>query len=163
MAIPSAINLNVLAMVGAVCMALLVIGIRLRSANKPTSARKILIPPLGMSTGFLMFIVPQTHIPWSYVLPALSVGFLFSYPLILTSKLEMRGQSIYLKPSKSFAFILLGLLAVRVVLHDYIQHYVTLPQTGAIFFILAFGMIAPWRLAMYMQYRKMLMKHATMN
>ncbi|MBW7458089.1 cytochrome c biogenesis protein CcdC, partial [Paenibacillus sepulcri] len=35
-----------------------VLFLRLRASNRPTTMRKIIIPPIGMSTGFLMFVVP---------------------------------------------------------------------------------------------------------
>ncbi|WP_018130655.1 CcdC family protein [Effusibacillus pohliae] len=149
---PHAINLQLVSTIGAACMALLVIAIRLRAARKPTSARKIVIPPLAMSTGFLMFLFPQTHIPWTYALCALLAGFVFSYPLIRTSKFEVRGREIYLKRSKAFPLILLGLLAIRLALHSYVERFISLEQTGAVFFILAYGMIVPWRIAMYRKY-----------
>jgi membrane protein CcdC involved in cytochrome C biogenesis len=148
-------NLQLLTTVGAVFMALLVIAIRLQAAKKPTSARKILIPPLGMTTGYLMFLVPQTHIPWPYAALAFAAGVLLSYPLIATSKMQILDGKIYLKRSKSFVLILLGLLVLRLILHNYVEQYITIPQTGAIFFILAYGMILPWRIAMYLRYRGM--------
>lgn len=151
--IPSQINLNLLYTMGVLVMALLAIVIRLRAAKQPTSVRKILMPPLGMSTGFLMFVVPETHIPLSYGLIALIVGMLFSVLLIRTTEMELVNGHIFVKRSKAFMFILLGLLAVRIVLHDYVQHYVSVLQTGAVFFILAFGMLMPWRIAMYYQFR----------
>lgn len=145
-------TLRTIALIGSVCMALFVILIRTRAAKKPANAMKIIMPPLGMSTGFLMFLFPATHIPLSYAFAALLVGSLFSIPLIRRSKFEQRDGSIYLQRSKSFAFLLLGLLALRIALHQYVEQYVTFVQTGAVFFILAFGMILPWRVAMYRRY-----------
>jgi membrane protein CcdC involved in cytochrome C biogenesis len=49
--------------------------------------------------------------------------------------------------------ILLGLLAVRLLLHDYIGHLISPLQTAAVFFLLAFGMIVRWRLGMYRDFR----------
>lgn len=154
MTIPSYININVLFTLGVLVMALLALFIRLRAAKKPISVKKILMPPLGMSTGFLMFVVPDTHIPVIYALCAFTVGLLFSSLLIRSTAMEMVSGDVYVKRSKAFVFILLGLLVIRIVLHDYVQHYVTVMQTGAVFFILAFGMIMPWRIAMYRQFRR---------
>jgi membrane protein CcdC involved in cytochrome C biogenesis len=148
------LNLQLIVSVGAVCMALMAIAVRMRAAKKPTNAKKILIPPLGMSTGFLMFVAPQTHIPWSYALLALVVGFGFAIPLIRTSHFEIVDRAVYLKRSKAFPIILLSLLVIRVALHNYVQEFISLPQTGAVFFILAFGMLLPWRIAMYGRYKK---------
>jgi membrane protein CcdC involved in cytochrome C biogenesis len=46
-------------------------------------------------------------------------------------------------------------LALRVGLHDYVSRYLSLTQTAGAFFILAFGMIVPWRISMWVQYRKL--------
>ncbi|RIV26733.1 cytochrome c biogenesis protein CcdC [Alicyclobacillaceae bacterium I2511] len=132
----------------AVVMALAVLFIRLKASQKPTNVKKIMLPPIGMSTGFLMFVVPQTHIPWLYALAAFLVGVMFSYPLILSSKMFIQEGLVYLKRSPAFIVVLLSLLVIRIVLHSYVEAYVTIPQTGALFFILAFGMLSPWRLAM---------------
>ena len=50
--------LQIGATVGMLVMALLAIFIRMKASHRPVTIRKILIPPLGMSTGFLMFVVP---------------------------------------------------------------------------------------------------------
>lgn len=138
-----------------IVFALTVIVVRTRGSNKPVNAKKIIMPPLGMSTGFFMFIAPQTHDKWLYALGAFVVGVLLSYPLILTSNMHIREGQIFLKRSKGFVVILLVLLALRIALHQYVEQYVTIMQTGSLFFILAFGMIAPWRVAMLTQFRKL--------
>ncbi|TNJ65154.1 cytochrome c biogenesis protein CcdC [Paenibacillus hemerocallicola] len=131
-----------------------VIAVRLKASAKPTSLKKILMPPLGMSTGFAMFLFPFTHIPWLWAAAALLAGaLLFSYPLIWSSKFEIRDGDIYLVRSKAFVFMIIGLLVVRLLLHDLVERAVSIPQTGALFFLLAFGMIVPWRLAMARRYR----------
>lgn len=135
--------------------ALMVILIRLRAARKPTSIRKILIPPAAMVTGFLMFAAPIMRIPLTMAFGAFVVGILFSVPLIKSSKMhEGDDGRIYLKRSPAFVVVLLSLLVIRLVLHSFIERYVTIPQTGAIFFILAFGMLLPWRIAMFINYRR---------
>ncbi|GAA4855299.1 CcdC family protein [Paenibacillus vulneris] len=137
----------------AACMAML---FRMRASNKAVNPKKLLIPPIAMSTGFLMFAAPMTRIPLSWAMGAFLVGALiFSYPLIRSSQMEVRDGEVYLKRSKVFIFILAGLLVIRILLRQIIEQYVTLPQTGAIFFLLAFGMLLPWRLAMYFQFRKL--------
>jgi membrane protein CcdC involved in cytochrome C biogenesis len=136
-----------------------VIALRLRAANKPTSMKKIIIPPLGMSTGFVMFIMPAARIPWSWGLAAFAGGaVLFAYPLIRTSALLRIGDQVYLKRSKMFIFIIVALLLIRLLLHDVVEQYVNLIQSGAIFYLLAFGMILPWRLAMLRDFLKLKQK-----
>lgn len=141
---------------GAVFMALMVIFIRLKASERPVTLRKIWIPPLGMSTGFAMFVVPEVRFPWWWAALAFIAGwFIFAYPLIRSTKFEERDGLIYAQRSKSFAFILLGLLLVRTVLHEFINRYVSVPQSGGLFFILAFGMILHWRVFMYKRYTLM--------
>ncbi|MBW7456973.1 cytochrome c biogenesis protein CcdC, partial [Paenibacillus sepulcri] len=69
--------------------------------------------------------------------------------------LERSGETIVLRRSKTFIFILLGLLVVRLLLHDVVEQSITIPQTGGLFFILAFGMILVWRIAMLRAYIKL--------
>jgi membrane protein CcdC involved in cytochrome C biogenesis len=44
---------------------------------------------------------------------------------------------------------------VRLVLRAYVERFVTPVQTGGIFFILAFGMVARWRVAMLRSYLRL--------
>jgi membrane protein CcdC involved in cytochrome C biogenesis len=129
---------------------------RIRETQSPVSARKILIPPLGMATGFSMFAYPPARVPLSWAVVALAAGaLLFAIPLARTSTLERRGDTIVMQRSKAFLWILLGLVAVRIALRSYVEHLVTPIQTGGLFYLLAFGMIARWRTSMYLQYRKL--------
>lgn len=139
----------------AVIMATLVITYRLRETRIPTNARRILIPPLGMSTGFAMFLYPPMHIPWSWALGAFLAGAVFlAPPLIYTSRFETVDNRIYLRRSRSFIVIILALFALRLALHNYVEQHISLLQTGSVFFILAFGMLLPWRLTMYLRYKQ---------
>ena len=129
---------------------------RVRETTRPVTARKIIIPPLGMSTGLSMFAFAPTRIPWSWAIAAFATGaLLLSYPLIKSSKLVRRGDVVMLERSRAFLWILLGLVAVRFAARSYVEQYVSPLQTGAIFFILAFGMIARWRTSMYLEYRQL--------
>ncbi len=127
---------------------------RVRETRVPVSAKAIIIPPIAMSSGFLMFIAPLTRVPWSWAVAALMLGyFLLSWPLTSSSRLELRDGVVYMRRSRAFIGILLALLAVRLALHDYIGHLISPLQTASVFFLLAFGMIARWRIEMYRQYR----------
>lgn len=134
--------------IAAAFMAVAMIFVRLRGAKKPASVKKILLPPLFMSTGALMFIFPVFHISWSQFLEAIIVGMICSIFLVRASKFEIRDQAIYLIPSKSFVFILFGLLAFRIVLKLIIGGSISAGETSGMFFILAFGMIFTWRCCM---------------
>ncbi|GMA51886.1 protein CcdC [Alicyclobacillus contaminans] len=138
-----------------ILFALSVIVIRLKASKSPTSAKKILIPPVGMSTGFLMFVVPETHVPLSYAGLAILAGLLLCAPLVATSRMFVADGKVYLKRSKGFVVVLLVLVVLRIALHQYIEDYVSIPQTAALFFILAFSMLLPWRILMYLNYRRL--------
>ncbi len=150
--------------IGAFTMAIIVIFLRLQAGRKPTNSRKILIPPLGMSTGFTMFLFPPMHIPWPWAIAAFLTGALFlSIPLIQTSKLEIINGKVYLKRSRTFIVILIMLFVIRMSLHTYIEHILDIYQTGSLFFVLAFGMLLPWRLAMFIEYKKQILKLKTLQ
>ena len=136
-------------------MALTMIFYRLKSAEQPTSVKKIILPPLFMSTGAVMFLFPVFRINLLQVFEALVIGMIFSIFLIKTSKLEIRDRDIYLIPSKSFAFILVGLLALRIIAKFIMNIQISLGKTSGMFFLLAFGMIVTWRLSMLYQFKKL--------
>ncbi|WP_458413021.1 CcdC family protein [Schinkia sp. CFF1] len=141
--------------IGAFLMAIFVIFVRMKAAKKPTNAKKIILPPVFMSSGFLMFTQPLFRVTVAEFAEAFTVGMLFSILLIKTSKFEIRDDHIYLKRSKAFIFILFGLLFLRILLKSILGHYISFGQTSGMFFILAFGMILPWRLAMLYSYKRL--------
>jgi membrane protein CcdC involved in cytochrome C biogenesis len=127
---------------------------RVRETSRPATTRSILVPPLGMSTGFGMFAIPEMRVPITWGLLAFVAGaFAFAYPLIRTSEMVRDGERILMKRSKAFLWILLVLLAVRLALRAYVEQFISTPQTAAIFFLLAFGMLLPWRVVMYLRFR----------
>ncbi len=135
-------------------MATLALIIRLKANKKPASAKKIILPPLFMSTGFFMFLYEPARPAFLQVIEALAVGMLFSILLIKTSKFEIRDNQIYLKRSKAFAFILIGLLVARIAFKLLIGDAINIEELAGMFFLLAYGMILPWRISMYVNYRK---------
>lgn len=102
-----------------------------------------------------MYIFPVFRIGWQQILEALTIGFLFSIILILNTKFEIRGQKIYVKYTKAFGVILIVLLIIRTIFKFYLTRTIDVGETGGMFWMLAFGMIVPWRVAMYIQYNKM--------
>ncbi|KIL47826.1 CcdC family protein [Jeotgalibacillus campisalis] len=141
--------------VAAVIMGSFVLMVRMKAAKRPVSAKKIILPPLFMSTGALMFLIPFFRLSAIEFFEALIVGMIFSIVLIKTSKFEVQEKGIYLKPSKAFPFILIGLLIVRVIMKILLSSTIDLGALSGMFWVLAFGMIVPWRAAMYFQYRKL--------
>jgi membrane protein CcdC involved in cytochrome C biogenesis len=127
---------------------------RIRETQRPVTAKKILIPPLGMATGFSMFLVPQTRVPVVWGLVAFLAGaLLLSYPLVRTSALTRHGDAVLLKRSPAFLVVICVLVVVRLAARSYVEQYVDAIQTGSLFFLLAFGMLLPWRVIMYLRYR----------
>lgn len=139
-------------------MATAVIFVRMRRQKKPVSAKSIILPPFFMATGFAMFFFPEAATPPMYDVIAFFVGMILSIPLILTSRFEIVGQDVYLKRSRAFFFILLGLLIIRIIIKLLINDSFTPIQTGGLFFLLAFGMLVPWRIAMLVMYRQLVKK-----
>jgi membrane protein CcdC involved in cytochrome C biogenesis len=150
--------MQVISLLIGVVFAATVIFVRLKASNKPTNAKKILLPPIFMSTGFLMFLAPETRVPITELVEAFLVGMIFSVLLIKTSKFHVIDGKVYLKRSKAFIFILIGLLIVRTVIKIFLEQEIHLGQTAGLFFTLAFGMILPWRVAMYIMYKRLLKK-----
>lgn len=107
-----------------------------------------------------MFFFPEAATPPMYDFTAFLVGMVLSIPLILTSRFEIVGQDVYLKRSKAFFIILLGLLIIRLIIKIVINDSFTPIQTGGLFFLLAFGMLVPWRIAMLYMYRQLTKKAA---
>lgn len=138
----------------AVLMALGVLFIRMKASKKPVNSKKIILPPIFMSTGALMFIHPFFRVTFLEVVEAFGLGVIFSIFLIMTSKFEIKDNEIYLKRSKAFVFILLGLLVIRLVGKLVLTSTIDVGQLSGMFWILAFGMIVPWRIAMYIQYNQ---------
>ncbi|MFC7320544.1 CcdC family protein [Halobacillus campisalis] len=136
-------------------MAVVMIFVRLRAAKRPASVKKIILPPFFMSTGALMFLFPVFRVEWTQVAEAVLIGALFSIFLIRSSKFEVRDGEIYLKPSRAFVFILFGLLVLRIILKIIIGATISFGEMSGMFFLLAFGMIFTWRIAMLMQFLKL--------
>src|SRR5699024_11792146 len=108
---------------------------------KLASIKKIILPPLFMSTGALMFLFPMFRLQFSDVLEALLVGIFFSFFLIKFSRFEIKNNEIYLIPSKAFIFILFWLLILRIIIKLIIGSNISFDETSGKFFLLCFGII----------------------
>ena len=127
---------------------------RIREGRSAVTVRKIIIPPLGMATGFCMFVVPAFRVPLLWGAIAFLIGaILLAYPLLLTSRLVRDGDSIMMQRSNAFFGVVILLAAVRYFARGYFDSIMTIQQTAALFFVLAFGMILRWRLRMLSEYR----------
>ncbi|WP_058189048.1 CcdC family protein [Terracidiphilus gabretensis] len=127
---------------------------RVREGRTAVTVRKIVIPPLGMSTGFCMFLVPAFRVPWAWAGIAFLAGaILLAWPLVATSRLIRDGDAIMMHRSGAFFAVIVALALIRFLARSYLDSVMTLEQTGGLFFILAFGMIVRWRVRMLMEYR----------
>ncbi len=129
---------------------------RIRESRRPVSFRSLVIPPLGMSTGFSMFAVPAFRIPWTWGLAAFVLGaFVFAYPLVSSPQLTVEDGLIMMRRSRWFLVVILALAAVRLGLRQYISGIISVQQTAGLFFVLAFGMIVRWRTTLLLEYRRL--------
>jgi len=129
---------------------------RLREGSRPVTLKTIVFPPLGMATGFSMFVVSGFRIPLAWALGAFLIGALvLSYPLIRTSRLVLERDTVMMHRSKIFFMVVLILFAVRYLARDYVGKIISVQQTAGLFFILAFGMIVAWRTAMFFEYQRL--------
>src|SRR5271165_2594971 len=98
------------AVAGSIVGLLAVLAWRVREARGAVSIKKIVIPPLGMATGFSMFVVPAFRIPWTWAGMALLIGAVgLAYPLLLTSRLVRQGDVVMMQRSNAFFTVILGL------------------------------------------------------
>jgi membrane protein CcdC involved in cytochrome C biogenesis len=140
---------------GAILGFLAVMAWRIREGRSAVTERKILIPPLGMATGFCMFFVPQFRVPWMWAAGAFVIGALvLAEPLIRTSRLKLVGNTVMMHRSPVFFVVVVVLAVVRFAAKGFFDKLLTLEQTAGLFFVLAFGMILRWRVSMYLEYRR---------
>jgi membrane protein CcdC involved in cytochrome C biogenesis len=129
---------------------------RLRETRSAVSLRKIIIPPLGMATGFSMFADSAFRVPWTWGLIAFLTGaVVLAWPLLLTTRLELQGETVRMKRSSAFLLVILVLAAIRFFARGYFDTILTAQQTAGVFFILAFGMILIWRAKMFFDFRRL--------
>jgi membrane protein CcdC involved in cytochrome C biogenesis len=128
---------------------------RIREGRTAVTARKILIPPMGMATGFCMFFAPQFRMPWTWAAVAFLIGaLLLAEPLIRTSRLTRVGETVMMQRSAWFFAVVVVLALVRYLARSYLDKVITIEQSAALFFVLAFGMIVRWRTSMFLEYRR---------
>src|ERR1700687_5178379 len=150
-------SLNVMSLITSIAGAIAVMVWRVRESRAAVSARKIIIPPLGMATGFCMFFAPPFRVPWSWAGIAFLGGAIgLAYPLMRTSRLVRDGETIMAQRSHAFFAVVIVLAGIRVAARGYLDTVLSVQQTAGLFFILAFGMILRWRTSMFFQYRAIL-------
>jgi membrane protein CcdC involved in cytochrome C biogenesis len=130
---------------------------RVQEGRTAVTPKKIIIPPLGMSTGLAMFVVPMFRVPWLWAAVAFIIGALIlAYPLLKTSRLVRDGDRVMMQRSNVFFGVLILLAVIRIGARGYLDTVLTVQQTAGLFFLLAFGMIVRWRTQMYFEYRALM-------
>ncbi len=130
---------------------------RVQEARTAVTARKIIIPPAGMSMGFFMFVDPAFRTPIIWAVVAFVVGAcVLVYPLRRTSRLTREGDTIVMQRSNFFYLVVITLAIIRMLARNYFNRFLSLNQTAGLFFVLAFGMILMWRVWMYREYRHLI-------
>ncbi|GEM_PF-336260 len=141
--------------IGFFVMGLLAFFVRSKAAQRPITPVRIILPPLFMSSGLLMFLFTQFQVPRNQVFEAMVVGLLFSTILIATTNFEHKDGELFVKRSKAFIFILAGLLIFRLVAKLILSSSIDVGELAGMFFILAFSMIIPWRIGMLVKYSRL--------
>lgn len=144
----------VFSIVFAFLMGIGVIVVRMKAQQFPVNEKKIILPPFFMATGALMYVVPYFRLTGTEILECIIMGLLFSTILIWTSRFETHGSEIYMKRSKAFPIILISLLLIRTVIKIFISNQIDPGEIAGMFFLLAFCMIIPWRIAMLYKFKK---------
>ena len=86
-----------------------------------------------MSSAFFMFLSPPMRVPWLWAIVAFLFGVLaLSYPIVRTSRLELRDGVVYMQRSRWFSPFSLSCSAIRLLLHDYIGHLISPLQTASV-------------------------------
>jgi len=143
-------------MVAALVGAAVILVWRMHESRRPVTVRGLVIPPLGMSTGFSMFAAHAFRIPWTWGIVSFLLGAaVFAQPVIASSRLTREGERIMMRRSPWFIVIILVLAALRLTLRDYVGSFLSPQQTAGVFFVLAFGMIVRWRGSLYVQYQRL--------
>lgn len=150
--------LIIISSIVALCMATFMIYLRVKVSESPTNRTRILLPPLFMSSGALMFVFPYFRISFMEVMEALVLGLFFSVFLIRSTTFTLKNNDIYLIPSRAFIFILFGLLFIRIIIKLLIGSSISFGETSGMFYLLGFFMIVSWRIAMLVKYNKLAKK-----
>lgn len=137
-----------LASVMAVFMGIGAIFVRQRAAKTPVTMKKVIIPPMMMSTGALMYVFPYFRLTTVEMIEAVAAGLIFSVVLVATTKYEVKDGALYVKQSKMFPVILVTLLVLRIIFKTVLSLTISPGEIGGMFFLLAFVMIVIWRLSM---------------
>src|SRR5262245_27134625 len=104
---------------------------RVAESRRPVTVRGLVIPPLGMSTGFSMFAAHAFRIPWTWGIVSFALGAaILAQPIIASSRLTREGNVIMMRRSPWFIVIILVLAALRLDLRDYVGSFISQQQNA---------------------------------
>ncbi len=131
---------------------------RIKKADRPVNSRSIIIPPLFMTSGFVMYLSPIFRPTLNEALTAFIMGAFFAAILIYKSKFEIREDLIYMEKSKMFIILLIALVALRMIGKIILSSTINIDpgQMAGMFFLLAYCIVITWRLGMLIKYQKVL-------
>jgi membrane protein CcdC involved in cytochrome C biogenesis len=138
-------------------IAALVLWRRTRSMYRPIrgSGVRLLIPMLFMIPGVTLLLNPNVSEPaWAYGV-ALGLGVVLSIPLIWTTNYEVREDKlIYAQKNWGFVAAFIGIVLIRFLLR---QELTGMEPQGkmALFMMVAFGYIIPWRIVSFIKFRRL--------
>jgi membrane protein CcdC involved in cytochrome C biogenesis len=149
--------MNVLAMYGIMAVILgLVVWKRTRAMVRPVqgSGINILIPILYLLAGIYAFSNLQLQLKIWEIAVAVLIGVMLAVPLMLTTNYEIRhdGQ-IYAQKNKTFFIALIAVVAIRIVLRQFITGMDS-ASLSLLFFTVACSYVVPWRIVSFVKYRK---------
>jgi len=138
-------------------IAALVLWRRTRSMYRPIqgSGIRLLIPLLFMFPGLTLLFNPDVNEPaWAFG-AAFGLGIVLSIPLIWTTNYEVREDNqIYTQKNWGFIAVFLGILVIRFLLRQELSAMD--PQsTMALFMMVAYGYLIPWRVVSFIKYRRL--------
>lgn len=128
---------------------------RVRETMRPITIKKIVLPPIFMSTGAFMYVVPAFRLSYIDIIEAVILGAICSIFLIKTSKFEIKDKQVYLQRSKAFLIVILCLFIVRTGIKSVLSTEIDYGELSGMFFLVAFVMIVIWRVSMFINYKKM--------
>ena len=97
---------------------------RVRESRRPVSLRSLIIPPLGIGTGFSMFVVSAFAFHGRGASGRSCSPLVFAHPLVSSPQLTIQDGLIMMRRSRWFLVVILGLAAVRLELWSLSQqHY----------------------------------------
>jgi len=141
-----------------IAIAALVLWRRTRSFYRPIrgDGKRLLYPMFFMLPGLSLIFNPDVHAPLYEFAIAAAIGIVLSIPLTWTTNYEIREDHlIYAKKNWGFIVAFVVVIAIRFELHHYLSQVD--PQTlGALFMVLAFFYVIPWRVVSYIKFRKLM-------